>query len=158
MKCWYCSVRDSDEGHSYAFDMHGNVAAEGSGAQTDVTYNVRHVSIPRCADCHARHKLSRLFTLLAGCFALLALIALLLLLLTSIDALLPGVLLGLFAGLAVGALMSGHAVLKGIATVQKSRKTYPEVAQLLKECYRFGSRPKEKMPVSDAPCGSDEPK
>ena len=57
MACWYCSVRPAEANHMLETNLNGDVDALKSYDQTKVAYNVRHVGIPRCGDCHRRHRL-----------------------------------------------------------------------------------------------------
>lgn len=156
MQCWFCSLRDRDTEHTYAFDMYGRVAAKNGESQTDISYNVQHIQIPRCQDCHSRHK-TAFFAVIGGVFFCAALTVSAVLLITEIFApLLGGILCGLSAGLAAAAFLSAFFVQKGIVTIRKSRSTYPAVKELLSQCYRFGTRPKSALPESDPPCENDE--
>lgn len=152
MKCWYCSVREASEDRAYAFDMHGNVAAESKDSQTNVAYNVKHIVIPRCEDCHSKHRLATLFKYLCAVFAVIAVATFLLLLFSGMNRTLLGILLGLFLGLSIAAITSCFIIQKGISTVAYSRKKHPDVIELLNQCYRYGSRPKEQLPSTDLPC------
>ncbi len=144
MICWYCSVREADEKHTCAFDLHGDLDAREMPVQTDVAYKVRHVRIPRCADCHGKHRLARLSLFGAALMAIAAIVAALNSILGWTSSWLAGLLLGLSSGLLFALLLAGQAVQKGICSVARSRSKYPEVQELLKLNYHFGDRPAKK--------------
>jgi len=152
MKCWYCSVRDAQDKDNYVADMYGSVASKSVDTQTNVAYNVRHLVIPRCSDCHAKHSAAKLFFLLFLVFSTCVLVSFFLTVFSVTNGILAGILLGVFAGLSIAALLAERMVQKGISTIHTSRKKYPEIVELLGQCYRFGVRPKEKIPTSDPPC------
>lgn len=156
MKCWYCSIRDSEEKYAYKLDMYGGVAASSEETQTNIAYNVRHVEIPRCIDCHKKHRIAKIFKILSVLLAVLMLAAFAAFLFDLAEPKLSGVCLGLTIGLVIASLLAGHFVSYRIKTIRKGRAGYPEVEDLLKQCYRFGVRPKERIPVSEAPCEESE--
>lgn len=152
MKCWFCSVRDAEPGDAYELDMFGEVNAKSTESKTDVAYSVRHIVIPRCPNCHSKHRIAKgaswfAAVLLAGLIA-----AILALLFNWVGPLAAGLWSGIAAGLLVAALLSGVFVQKGIHTVRAGRLKYPEIKELLNECYRFGTRPNQALPKSDPPC------
>jgi hypothetical protein len=144
MICWYCSIREADEKHTFAFDMFGDLDAQEMPVQTDVAYKVRHVRVPRCADCHNRHRLAWLSLLFAAGMAVLAFVASLNSIFSWTSPWLAGLLLGLSTGLLFAALLYSRAVQSGIYSVARSRTKYPEVQELFKLNYQFGARPKKK--------------
>lgn len=144
MICWYCSVREAEDKHGFSFSMYGDVDAQEAEAQTDIAYRVRHVVVPRCADCHGRHRLAALALLGAAVLAILAIAA-------SLNSgfgwttdWFAGLWLGLSAGLLFGALLANRLVQTGIASLARSRTRYTQVQELRKMNYRFGTRPKKK--------------
>lgn len=142
MICWYCSVREAEEKHTCSFEMIGDVDAQKANAQTAVAYRVRHVEIPRCADCHSKHRLAsqtRFFTVIV---AVLVLLAALNSIFNWTGPLFGGFWLGLGAGLLILGLIAGPLAQKGIYSAAKGRSKYPEVQELLKQQYKFGTRPK----------------
>lgn len=155
MICWFCSVRESEPKHVYSLDMHGEVAAQNMASQTHVAYSVHHVEIPRCADCHRRHKTASFLKVLSAIFAALFLGAVMFALFSWADHLLVGIWAGLSFGLVIACLLSGSLVQKGIHTERSSRTKHPEILALKEKCYRFGARPKEALPKSDPPCNPD---
>ncbi len=158
MKCWYCLVREAESVHDKKFEMYGEVEAKKGDVQTDVAYKVRHVVVPRCADCHSRHRIAARAGL-AGIVTLLLLLAgVLALVFHWVPDAVSGIWAGLAAGLAVGALFSRRAAQKGILTVANSRSQYPEIKELLEKCYRFGQRPGKKLPENSQPCDKEESK
>lgn len=161
MICWFCSLREASDKNTYGIDMYGEVDARKSAAATDVAYRVRHVEVPRCADCARRHSLARQATILSAIFAVVAIAALLSIIFQWTSSLVSGIWLGLAIGLALAALLAARLVQRGIHPLRKSHSKYPEVQELLKQCYRFGQRPKADIPKSDKPCdnpgGGDTP-
>lgn len=144
MICWYCSVREADEKHTCTFDLHGDLDAQKMPVQTDVAYKVRHVHIPRCADCHGKHRLAKLALFGAAVMAALAILAALNSIFVWTTPWLAGLLLGIAAGLLVALLLISQTVQKGICSVARSRSKYPEVQELIKLNYQFGARPRKK--------------
>ncbi len=146
MACWYCSVRPAEANHMLETNLNGDVDALKSYDQTKVAYNVRHVGIPRCGDCHRRHRLAkgaRGFAALAGISLILSAIAVVL---HWLDPLYTGIWVGLSAGLMLGGLAAGHLVQTGIHTERKSLRQYPEIKELRDKGYRFGIRPRQTKP------------
>ena len=144
MICWYCSVREADEKHTCSFDLYGELDAQEMPVQTDVAYKVRHVQVPRCADCHSKHRLAILALCGAAAMAFVAIFAALNSIFSWTSPWLAGLLLGLSAGLLVALLLVSQAVQKGIFSVARSRKKFPEIQELLKLKYQFGTRPGKK--------------
>jgi hypothetical protein len=66
-----------------------------------------------------------------------------------VSPLIAGLWAGLAAGLLTAMLLSTALVQKGIKSLKSGKKSYPEVEELIKECYRFGVRP--KLPVKSDP-------
>lgn len=151
MICWFCSLREAQVKHTYGIDMYGEVDAKTTPAQTDVAYRVRHVDVPRCADCHRRHRLARFVANLSVLFFIAAIAAMLAILLKWTTPLISGIWLGLAVGLTLAALIAAKLILKGIHSLRKSHKKYPEIQDLLKQGYRFGQRPKAGIPKADPP-------
>ena len=148
MACWYCSVRPAEANHMLETNLNGDVDALKSYDQTKVAYNVRHVGIPRCGDCHRRHRLAkgaRGFAALAGISLILAAIALVL---KWLDPLYTGIWAELSAGLMPGGLAGGYLVQIGIHTERKSLRQYPEIKELRDKGYRFGIRPRQTKPTA----------
>jgi uncharacterized membrane protein SpoIIM required for sporulation len=112
--------------------------------QTDVAYKVRHVYVPRCADCHSKHRLAMLALFSAAVMAVVAIGAALNSIFSWTSPWLAGLMLGLSAGLLVALLLFNKAVQKGICSVARSRAKFPEVQELLKLNYQFGAQPKKK--------------
>jgi hypothetical protein len=155
MKCWFCSVRDPIESDSYEFDMYGKVDARGTDSDQDIAYNVRHIVIPRCADCRGKHGTAKAARVFAIVFLAALLGGLLSMLFEWVSPLIAGLWAGLAAGLLIAMLLAAALVQKGIKSLKSGKKSFPKVEELVKECYRFGVRP--KLPVkSDPPCSSDE--
>jgi len=144
MICWYCSVREADEKHTCSFDLYGDLDAQKMPVQTDVAYKVRHVLVPRCADCHSKHRLARLAVVAAAVMAVLVIAAALNSIFIWTSPWLAGLLLGLTAGLLIALLLISQAVQKGICSVARSRAKYPEIQELRKLNYQFGARPGKK--------------
>ena len=144
MICWYCSVREAEEKHAYSFDMYGDVDAQKMETQTDVAYKVRHIAVPRCADCHGKHRLAAMAMFGAVVLAILAIAAALNSIFNWTGPWVAGLWLGLSAGLLFGALLAIRLVQLGICSRVRSRTKYAEVQELLKLNYRFGVRPKKK--------------
>ena len=149
MKCWFCSIREADEKHVLALEMYGDVDAKKTESETKVAYNLRHIEVPRCFDCHSRHV--RSFT---------AVIAALILVLSVAAATLAAVYvwladwawalwLGLSLGLLVAALLVRFFALLGIKSIKQAKTVYPEVKELLDKGYKFGRRPKSLITEND---------
>ena len=156
MNCWFCSVREAAAEHVWSTEMYGDVDTKKTDEQTQVVYNVRHIEVPRCADCHSRHSLA-LAALVAG-FVFLAILAAAVIVAAFTD--LPQWIWGLGAGLALGLILGMLAVrfvsLKGIYSIREARREYPQIKESLANCYRFGFRPKGHLPKGDGDC-QDEP-
>ena len=148
MACWYCSVRPAEANHMLETNLNGDVDALKSYDQTKVAYNVRHVGIPRCGDCHRRHRLAkgiRGFAAIAGVSLILSAVAVVF---HWLDPLYTGIWVGLSAGLMIGGLVAGNLVQTGIHTERKSLHQYPEIKDLRDKGYRFGIRPRQAKPTS----------
>jgi hypothetical protein len=158
MSCWFCSVREAQADHDLAFEMYGDVDAQKTQSQTRVAYNVRHIEIPRCADCHGRHILALYALIGAAALLVSALAALLVGLYGTLVAWAWGLWLGLSFGLMIGLLGCRFFLLKGIHSVHQARTVYPEVKELLEKCYRYGRRPKGQLPAGDQACEQPEEK
>ncbi|MBP7402345.1 MAG: hypothetical protein KBA30_06990 [Clostridia bacterium] len=151
MACWFCSIRAAEANHMLETDLYGDVDALKSYDQTKVAYNVRHIGIPRCGDCHARHrvaKAARLFAVLAALSLIAAAVAIGL---GWFAELYMGLWAGLSVGLMVGGMIAARVVQKGIHTERKSLKFYPEIMELKEKGYRFGLQPRRTKPKPQAP-------
>lgn len=146
MTCWFCSVRDADAKHTYGIDMYGEVGVKNNEAQTSVAYNVKHVDVPRCADCRGKHRIAKAARFMSLVFLVILLGGVLSAAFKWVPDMIAGLWCGFAAGLLIACLLSSALVQKGIKSVSKSRSKYPEVVELLKKQYRFGLRPKEEMP------------
>ncbi len=142
MVCWYCSVRTAEAKHSYAFDMYGGLGVHNSETETNVAYNVRHIEIPRCADCRAKHGTAKAAMFMSVVFLAVLLGGALSAVFGWVPQFIAGAWCGLAAGLVIASLLSAVLVQKGICTVRASRGKYPEANDLLKKGYRYGTRPK----------------
>ena len=91
---------------------------------------------------------------MAAIFSALFLGAVVFALFEWLDSLVVGIWAGFTLGLVMGCLLSASLVQKGIHTVRSSRSKHPEIIALKEKCFRFGSRPKEALPKSDAACSS----
>ncbi len=158
MQCWFCSLREAETEYAYNFDMYGKVDAQNNISQTNVSYNVRHIQIPRCSDCYNRHKTAKFAKIMSIIFGFLFIGTIIILMFSLLDSLPAGILCGLAAGLIVASLLSNRLIQKGIFTIRNSRSEYPPVKELLTQCYRFGVRPKSPIPQSDPPCDPDTEK
>ena len=149
MKCWFCTIRDAVTKHALPFEMYGDVDTQKTPSETKVAYNVRHVEIPRCADCHSRHK-HVMTALVAAIIFLLSLAAAIIL---AVWNLVPEWLWGLWAGasagLLIGAVLTRQATLRGTLSTYYAKKNYPEVKELSEKGYRFGRRPKDTAEATD---------
>jgi hypothetical protein len=152
MKCWFCSVRDAEPEDAFELDMYGEIDAKSTEAKTNVAYSVRHVIVPRCPDCKSKHWIAKVASWFAALFLVGLLAALLSMLFAWVGPLAAGLWCGLAAGLIIAALLSGAFVQKGIRRERASKSGYPEIKELLNECYRFGKRPSQVIPKSDPPC------
>ena len=142
MVCWYCLVRESEAKHAYAFDMYGGVGVQSIEAQTNVAYNVRHIEVPRCADCRGKHKAAKALRVLSAVLAVALAAGVAFAAFEWTKALIAGAWCGLAAGLVIACLLSAAYAQKGINTVRKSKRKYPEASDLLKKGYKYGACPK----------------
>lgn len=158
MNCWFCSVREADARHVYGLDMHGDVDAQNTETATNIAYSVRHIDIPRCADCHSKHRIAKAAFVFSFVFLALLLAAVVFAVFGWAAPLIVGAWGGLSAGLVIAMLLCASVVQKGIHTLRSSKREYPLVKEMLDKCYRFGLRPKAVLPKSDLPCkqGEDE--
>ncbi len=149
MNCWFCSVREAYADNTWSTEMYGDVDAKKTSSQTQVIYNVRHIDVPRCADCHSRHVIA----LYAAVMALVMTVALIVAVLFAVYGWSVQWIWGLWAGLAFGLLLGALAIrfliLKGIYSIKQAKSAYPEIKDLLDKSYRFGRRPKGHLPESD---------
>jgi hypothetical protein len=151
MTCWFCAVRESEEKHIYGIDMYGQVGVQGNAADTNVAYNVRHIDVPRCADCHSKHRTAKAARIMSVVFLVILAGGALSAAFQWVPDLIAGLWCGLAAGLLIACLISPALVQKGIKSLRKSRRAFPEVAELLQRQYRFGLRPKEERPKAQQP-------
>ncbi len=151
MTCWFCSVREADPKHTHGIDMYGEVGVKNDEAQTNVAYNVKHIDVPRCADCHGKHRIAKIARFMSLVFLALLAIGALSAAFEWTTGFIAGLWCGLAAGLLVACLLSSALVQKGIKSEGKSRSRYPEVLDMLKKQYHFGLRPKEEMPKPQPP-------
>ena len=155
MTCWFCKVRDAAEKHDLPFEMFGDIDTRSTASETKVAYNVRHVEVPRCADCHSRHRDSVLSMIAAGVFLLSLITAVIFALYVVSAEWIWAVWLGLSAGLLIGALAVNLALLRGTLSTYKARKNYPEVKELRDNGYKFGRRPKDSLKSGDDEAGEE---
>ena len=157
MNCWFCSVREAEADHTLLIEMYGDVDTKKTPSQTRVAYNVRHIDVPRCADCHSRHVIALYATILA----VIMTVALVVAVLFAFYAWLPQWAWGLWAGLAFGLVLGSLAIrfliLKGIFSIRQAKADYPDIKELLEKGYRFGRRPRGQLPESDQPREDEEP-
>lgn len=153
MTCWFCSVREADPKHIHGIDMYGEVGVQNNEAQTSVAYNVKHIDVPRCADCRGKHGIAKAARFMSLVFLVALAGGALSAAFSWVDELIAGLWSGLAAGLLIACLLSSALVQKGIKPERKSCSKYPEVVELLKKQYRFGLRPKEQMPKVQPPAG-----
>ncbi len=132
--------------------MYGQVEKKSEVTQTAITYQYRNVVVPRCKDCHSRHKLASVFQMSSLILLILALIALEQVLYGKFSAVLTGIIFGVLAGLAFSSFIAQFVVQKGIHSLKSSKRKYPEVAELRRQCYRFGKSPKDQIPQEDDAC------
>jgi hypothetical protein len=151
MSCWFCSIRDAEMDHVLAVDMYGDVNAQKTELQTKVAYNVQHVSIPRCADCHSRHIISMYADVLGLIFGVVFLVSILAAVFGWAGLFISGLWMGLAFGLLLGMLGIRFLALKGIYSVRDAKIRYPEVKKLQEKGYRFGFRPQSQLPKSNQP-------
>jgi hypothetical protein len=134
-----------------AVDMYGDVNAQKSELQTKVAYNVQHVSIPRCSDCHSRHIISQYADVLGLIFSVAFLVSILTAVLGWVGPFILGLWMGLAFGLLLGMFGIRFLALKGIYSIRDAKIKYPEVKELLEKGYRFGFRPQNQLPESNQP-------
>jgi len=156
MSCWFCSIRDETAEHELAVDLYGEVAAQETKEQTKVAYKVRHVRIPRCADCHSRHNIVRYIDLFSIFLGAVFLLSILFAVFGWIAQWIWALWMGLSFGLLLGSLAAHVLILRGTHSVYRAKTTFPEIKELLEKCYRFGCRPKGQVIESDPACHSAE--
>ena len=152
MNCWFCSVREAVAENVWSTDMNGDVDAIKSSSQTQIKYNVRNIEVPRCADCHSRHVIALYAAVLALAMAAALIVAVLFAVFAWTVQWIWGIWAGLAFGLLLGSLAIRFLILKGIYSIRQAKAAYPEIKELLEKCYRFGLRPKGRLPKSDEPC------
>lgn len=149
MFCWFCSVRAAAPEHTWSTEMYGDVDTKKTTEQTQVFYNVRHIEVPRCSDCHSRHALALTTRIMAWIFLVLFAASLLL----AFFKLVAPWIWGLGAGLSFGLLIAGlgmHFVsLKGIHSLKDAKTEFPLIKEYLEKSYRFGFRPKGHLPQDE---------
>lgn len=156
MNCWFCDIRTAENRHNKSYVMYGDIDTQKSPSETKVAYNVRHVDIPRCEDCHIRHQYSLICLAAALLLLLSAVAAVLFAVYGSLNGWIWALWLGLSAGLLLGALVVRMALLRGVKTIWQARTGYPEVAELSGKGYRFGHRPKESLTNRESDDRTDE--
>lgn len=149
MTCWFCKIRDAAERHALPYEMFGDIDTRSTPSETKVAYNVRHVEVPRCNDCHSRHSHAMLSLIIGGIFLLALIAAVLFALYVESAEWIWAVWLGLSLGLLIGAIAVRFALLRGTLSVYQARKNYPEVKDLREKGYKFGRRPKDSLASAD---------
>ncbi|MBP8988651.1 MAG: hypothetical protein KBG64_00345 [Clostridia bacterium] len=149
MNCWFCSVREADQAHTFYVEMYGDVDTKEMPSQTQIAYSVRHIDVPRCAECHSRHSIARFAAIVAWIMLFSEIAAILFAVMGEIPDWAWGIWAGLSAGLLIGALASRFLVLKGSKTIHRAKTSFPEIKELLEKGYRFGRHPKGQLPKSD---------
>ena len=92
MQCWFCSIRAAEEEYVYNLEMYGKVDARNIKSQTNVSYNVQHIQVPRCQDCFNRHKTAKLAKTMSIIFGVIFIGMLVTLIFELINPLLAGIL------------------------------------------------------------------
>lgn len=156
MKCWFCSIREAEVKNVLDLEMYGDVDATKVESETKVAYNVRHIAVPRCADCHSRHIRSLTSIIMTVVLALSAAAAALSAAYGWLDGWVWGLWLGLSLGLAAAGLLVHYFALKGIKSIRQAKTVFPEVKDLLEKCYKFGRRPRNLKTENDQSCAENE--
>lgn len=151
MTCWFCSVREAEPKHIHGIDMYGQVGVQGSDSDTNIAYNVRHTDVPRCADCHSKHRIAKIARVMSVVFLVILAGGALSAAFSWVPDIIAGLWCGFAAGLIIACLLSSSLVQKGIKPVRRSCSEYPEVVDLLNKQYSFGLRPKEEKPRLQPP-------
>lgn len=151
MNCWFCLIRESKVEHVLKLEMYGGVETQNTNELTKVAYNVRHIEVARCPDCHSRHLLAKVVQIVDLVLAGILLIAIFFATFKWIEPLFAGIWIGMSAGLIIGLLVAGYFIQRGIYSIRKSKSEYPDVKELLEKSYKFGVLPKTPLPHNDPP-------
>ncbi len=148
MSCWFCQVREAEDLHAFKVEMYGDVDTRQSASQTQVAYNVRHLSVPRCGDCAGRHRIAGLSAVMSLLFAVLLLAAVLSAVFQWVSPWIWGLVAGSSFAFTLSWLGIRSVAHRNILTIRNAKADYPEIRTLLDNGYRFGRRPKGTPPVS----------
>ena len=151
MSCWFCSVREAEDDHALKIEMYGDIDTRRSPSQTQVAYNVRHIDVPRCADCHSRHQIVSLATIVAAALTVILIAAVLCAVFEWVSPWIWAIAPGLSFGLVLGMLAVRFVAHKSIFSVRQAKANFPEIRGLLEKNYRFGRQPKGSPPESSQP-------
>ena len=143
MTCWFCSTVEESPEKTYRIRMFGEVDAKAKASVTKVKYSIHRIAVPRCAMCRAKHRSAAFFAAIGFILAATALVLLLFAGFDVLNGFLPGLFTGLMAGAALGCFSIRLALHKGILSIAKARRIYPEVKELLDQGYKFGKAPKD---------------
>ncbi|MHB8962447.1 MAG: hypothetical protein ACYC5K_04765 [Saccharofermentanales bacterium] len=143
MTCWFCNAAEENPEKTYRIRMFGEVDAMAKASVTKVKYSIHRISVPRCAMCRAKHRGASFFAVIGSILAVTTLVLLLFAAFDVLNGFMPGLLTGLIAGMALGCFSIRLALHKGILSIAKARRIYPEVKELLDRGYKFGKAPKD---------------
>ncbi len=141
MICWFCHLTEEVPEKSCRMKLFGEVDARTDASATRVRYVVRRIAIPRCALCRSKHAEASALNALGALLAAAALACAAVAAFRAPSGFWAGILTGLAGGLSIGSFASGFLLHKGIASVRKARRSYPEIRELLDQGYRFGNAP-----------------